>query len=107
MLAIPEEFVTATPPLGSNALAPLDGSVKFTATLFKGWPALSVTFACNGVAKAELTGALCGVPPVALTDEAGPTTESENVVDGEPHTVDDEIVTVKSPTGPALVMVTA
>ncbi len=55
MLATPELFVTAAPPLGSVALAPLDGSLKVTSTLLKRWPALSVTVACSGVAKDALT----------------------------------------------------
>ena len=53
-------------------LAPFDGAVKVTSTPLVGFP-LVVTVALRGKAKAVLTVALCGVPPVAVitsdTDE--------------------------------------
>ena len=46
-------------------LAPDDGAVKVTSTPLVGFPFV-VTVALSGEAKAVLTVALCGVPPVAV-----------------------------------------
>ncbi len=66
-VATPLPLVTAvlTPP--ENApLAPLPGAAKVTVTPLSGLVPASVTVACNCDAKAVLTAALCGVPPVAV-----------------------------------------
>jgi hypothetical protein len=56
------------------ALGPVEGAVNVTATPLKGLLLASFTVACNTVANAKLTGALCGDPAVA--DTLGPATES-------------------------------
>ncbi len=52
------------------------------------------------------TGALCGVPPVAVIEAGGPRTSRVNVVVGEPQLVEADTVIVKVPIGPALVTLT-
>ena len=51
---------------GVLLLGPLAGAVKVTGTPLVGFPDSSVTVAFNNVPNAELIGALCGVPAVAL-----------------------------------------
>ena len=46
MVATPEAFVVAPPPLGNVALAPLAGAVKVTATLLSGWSKTGVRVNC-------------------------------------------------------------
>jgi hypothetical protein len=70
-VATPEEFVVAvfTPPANVPE-APLVGAVNVTVTPLTAFPPGSFTVALSGLAKAVLTVALCGVPPVAVI-EAG------------------------------------
>jgi hypothetical protein len=72
-VATPLAFVTAvfTPP-AKVPLAPLAGAVNVTVTPLIGLFEASFTVACSCVAKAVLTAALCGVPPVAVI--VGPAT---------------------------------
>ena len=71
--AIPRELVVAVliPP-AKVPLAPLAGAVKVTTTPLTGLLPASRTSATIGTAKAELIAAACGVPPVAVTEAAGP-----------------------------------
>src|SRR5579871_6230891 len=63
----PVSTMTAVPEPPKAPLAPLPGAVKVTATPLTGFPPESFTVATNGLAKAVLIVALCGVPPVAVT----------------------------------------
>jgi hypothetical protein len=53
-------------------VGPLGGAVKTTATPASGFPLASLTSAVRKDAKGVLTGALCGVPPVAVIDAGTP-----------------------------------
>jgi hypothetical protein len=68
-VAIPDALVVAvfTPPAKVPA-APLAGAVNVTVTPLTGLPAEFRTVAAKGPAKAVLTLALCGVPPLAIID---------------------------------------
>ena len=54
-------------------LAPLAGAVNVTEAPLTRFPPLSFTVACNAVAKAIVTGVLCGVPAVAVMLAGDPT----------------------------------
>src|SRR5438045_273876 len=66
-VATPDEFVVAvvTPP-ANVPLAPPPGSVNVTVAPLTGLLNESLTVACNCVANAVFTVALCGVPAVAV-----------------------------------------
>ena len=71
---MPAEFVVAVAvadPLKA-ALAPEEGAVKVTIAPLTGLLLASLTVACNAVANAVFTVALCGVPAVAITLAGGP-----------------------------------
>jgi hypothetical protein len=70
-VATPEELVIAvfTPPVKLPD-APVPGDAKLTLTPLTAFPPESFTVALSGAAKAVLTVAVCGVPPVAII-EAG------------------------------------
>src|ERR1700722_10845236 len=53
-------------------LAPLAGAVNVTEAPLTRFPPLSFTVACKAVGKAVVTGALCGVPAVAVIVAGGP-----------------------------------
>src|SRR5579885_2611197 len=53
-------------------LAPVAGAANDTVTFGTAFPLASFTVAENAVANAWPTAALCGVPPVAVMDAAGP-----------------------------------
>jgi len=66
-VAIPLPLVTAMLTLPANVpLAPLPVAANVTFTPLSGLPPASFTVACNSEANAVLTGALWGVPPVAV-----------------------------------------
>src|SRR5258708_5995444 len=64
-------LVTDVDPL-KLPLAPLAGAVKFTITPLTGLPPASFTRARNATANAVFTGALWGVPAVAVMLAGGP-----------------------------------
>ena len=64
---VPVTAVMVTDP-ANVPLAPLVGAAKVTVAPLTGLLFESLTVACRGVAKAVPTVALCGVPPVALTE---------------------------------------
>src|SRR5262249_38119069 len=72
--AIPEALVFTIMELEplNDALAPVDGAVKVTATPAIGFDNASVTFACNALPNAVPTVALCGLPACTVTDCAEP-----------------------------------
>src|SRR5215467_14935471 len=74
-VATPEAFVVAvvTPP-ANVPLAPLPGAAKVTTAPITGLLNESLTVACNCVAKAVFTVALCGVPAVAVIVAGTPAT---------------------------------
>ena len=75
--------VTVDPP--KVPPAPLAGAVNVTTTPATGAFAEFITVAVSGVAKAVPTVALCGVPPVALTDiESGAVLVRLNVAPDAP-----------------------
>ena len=83
-LATPDEFVTALL-LESDALAPDGGAEKVTVTPLSRLPFESFTVACRAVANWVLTGADCGVPPVAVRAAGAPAVlERANVALSEP-----------------------
>jgi hypothetical protein len=59
-------------PPANVPLAPAPGAVNVTLTPGTRLPKLSFTVACNAVPNAVLIVALCGVPPVAVMEAAGP-----------------------------------
>ena len=59
-------------PVAKLALAPEPGAVKVTVTPLSGFPPESFTVACNAEPNAVLITAVCGVPAVAVMDEALP-----------------------------------
>ena len=63
----PEVAATVVGPL-NVPLAPLAGAAKVTVTPLRGLLFESFTLACRNDAKAAPMFALCGVPPVALTE---------------------------------------
>ena len=71
MLAIPEAFVVEVVD-ESAALAPVAGAANVTVTPLTGLLPASRTVTCNGVAKAAVIAADCGVPPVAAMAAGGP-----------------------------------
>ena len=72
-VASPEEFVTAVfAPPAKLPDAALLGAVKVTVTPLTAFPPKSFTAAISALAKAVLTVALCGVPPVAVIEAALP-----------------------------------
>jgi hypothetical protein len=64
-------IVVLTPPT-NVPLAPLFGAANVTVAPLTGLLKESFTVACSCVPKAVLTGALCGVPAVAVILAAGP-----------------------------------
>jgi hypothetical protein len=64
--------VSAVVPLAKVPLAPDAGAVNVTATPLAGFEPLSNTVALSGDANEVLTALLCGVPPVAVIEAAGP-----------------------------------
>src|SRR5262252_3147288 len=74
-VATPEAFVVAvvTPP-ANVPLAPLPGAAKVTTAPLTGLLNESLTVACNCVANAVFTVALCGVPAVAVIVAGTPAT---------------------------------
>jgi hypothetical protein len=75
--ATPEAFVaTVVTPPAKEPPGPALGGVNTTLTPGTGFPAASRTVADKGAANAVLTGAVCGVPPVAMTDAGTPTPPS-------------------------------
>jgi hypothetical protein len=58
--------VVVVVPFAKVPLAPEAGAVNVTTTLAAGDPP-AITVAVSGVANAVSSGALCGVPPVAVT----------------------------------------
>src|ERR1700723_2869615 len=71
-LGLVGEVAVADPP--KVPVAPLEGAVNVTVTPLNGLPLALVTVACNGVANAAFTVALCDVPAVA--EMLGPASES-------------------------------
>ena len=71
MLAIPAALVM-TVRADSAALAPVAGAANVTVTPLTGLLPASRTVTCNGVAKAAVIAADCGVPPVAAMAAGGP-----------------------------------
>ena len=69
-LATPELLVVAemTPP-ANEPEAPLVGAENVTVTPLTGFPLESSTLTTKGLAKAVLTVVLCGVPPLAVTED--------------------------------------
>jgi len=72
-VATPLALVVAvlTPP-ANVPLAPADGTSKVTVTPLIGFWLPSKTVATNGAPNVVLTGALCGVPLVAVIDTSAP-----------------------------------
>jgi hypothetical protein len=72
-VATPLPLVVAvfTPP-AKLPLAPVAGAVKVTVTPATRLPPLSFTVATSGAANAVLMAALCGVPLLAVIDDAVP-----------------------------------
>jgi hypothetical protein len=72
-VAAPEELVTAVTlaAVPKAPLAPEPGAVNVTVAPLTGLPLESFTVADSGEEKAVFTGAVCGVPPVAVIDAAG------------------------------------
>lgn len=70
-LAMPEAFV-ATVAADNAALAPETGAANDTAAPGTGLPCASLTVTCSAAGNAVLIGPVCGVPPVATIDAAGP-----------------------------------
>lgn len=74
-VATPLESVftcVVAPPPAKVPLAPLAGAVKVTVAPLTRFPPLSFTVAFKAVGKAVVTGALCGVPAVAMMLAGGP-----------------------------------
>jgi hypothetical protein len=72
-VATPDAFVTAVFAFPAKApLAPAAGGLNVTVTPLSKLPPASFTVASRRFANAVLTPALCGVPPVAVIDAAGP-----------------------------------
>ena len=66
-VATPEELVVAVfRPPAKVPDAPLVGALNVTVTPLTAFPLESFTVTLNRLAKAVPTGALCGVPPVAV-----------------------------------------
>ena len=72
-VAVPEAFVTAVfwPP-ANEPLAPLPGAANVTVAPLTGLLPESRTSTVNGFPKGELSGALCGDPPVIVRDAGEP-----------------------------------
>jgi len=72
-MATPAAFVVAvvTPP-AKLPPAPVAGAPNATVIPLTGFPAESITVADRGDPKAVLIVVVCGVPPVAATEAAGP-----------------------------------
>jgi hypothetical protein len=71
-VATPLALVVEVLPAEKVARGSLAGPVKVTKTPDTGFPKLSLTIACRGVAKAVFTVADCPLPAVAMMVEAGP-----------------------------------
>ena len=71
-VAIPLAFVVAVLLPAKLPLAPVAGAVNVTVTPCTGLPPLSFTVATSAAANAVLIAALCGVPLVAVIDDAVP-----------------------------------